>query len=226
MTMDIAHWGQVFFSTDLPVLPQQALARWALPLAWGVLLATAVLALGARWKAPLRWLLALSVLGWSLWPGPVSPAYWLGLAFQSPSLMSVALCLAWLAGRRPAGVAWRVLGGAGVFLGWVLLLDMLAWWPLSLYAWGFSPVALAMMCAGALLCWLIWGATVAGRLASVLLAAVLGVFVLTRLPSGNVWDALLDPWLWLVLQARGALWAWRGLRARITSGRAATATRA
>jgi hypothetical protein len=23
--------------------------------------------------------------------------------------------------------------------------------------------------------------------------------VVLRLPSGNVWDALLDPWLWIVL---------------------------
>jgi hypothetical protein len=26
------------------------------------------------------------------------------------------------------------------------------------------------------------------------------VFVVWRLPSGNVWDAILDPWAWLVLQ--------------------------
>jgi hypothetical protein len=25
------------------------------------------------------------------------------------------------------------------------------------------------------------------------------VFALLRVPTGNVWDALLDPWLWLVL---------------------------
>jgi hypothetical protein len=29
----------------------------------------------------------------------------------------------------------------------------------------------------------------------------LALFVLLRLPTGNVWDALLDPWLWLLLQA-------------------------
>jgi hypothetical protein len=27
------------------------------------------------------------------------------------------------------------------------------------------------------------------------------VFVSLRLPTGNLWDALLDPWLWLLLHA-------------------------
>jgi hypothetical protein len=26
------------------------------------------------------------------------------------------------------------------------------------------------------------------------------LFAATRLPTGNVWDAILDPWLWLLLQ--------------------------
>ena len=30
------------------------------------------------------------------------------------------------------------------------------------------------------------------------LCAALLVFTLTRWPSGNVWDAVLDPWLWLL----------------------------
>jgi len=40
-----------------------------------------------------------------------------------------------------------------------------------------------------------------------LLAAV---FALTRLPSGNLWDALLDPWLWLALHGvlLRQLWLW------------------
>jgi hypothetical protein len=26
------------------------------------------------------------------------------------------------------------------------------------------------------------------------------LFAATRLPTGNLWDAVLDPWLWLALQ--------------------------
>ena len=54
------------------------------------------------------------------------------------------------------------------------------------------------------------------RLTSTLLlaAALLLLFVLTRWPSGNLWDALLDPLLWLGLQFFGL----RGLKRR-RSGR-------
>jgi hypothetical protein len=85
----------------------------------------------------------------------------------------------------------------------VLLLDMLAWWPVSVYAFGFSPVALMLVSGLTLLLWLVSGASRAGQHASLALAAVLTVFALTRLPSGNLWDALLDPWLWLVIQVTG-----------------------
>jgi hypothetical protein len=47
------------------------------------------------------------------------------------------------------------------------------------------------------------------RLPPVLLVGVLLVHVVLRLPTGNVWDALLDPWLWAALQLA---WLPRGLR--------------
>ena len=37
-------------------------------------------------------------------------------------------------------------------------------------------------------------------------------FAASRLPSGNVWDAVLDPWLWLALHAYVARVFWRTLR--------------
>ncbi|OGB43988.1 MAG: hypothetical protein A2461_06615 [Burkholderiales bacterium RIFOXYC2_FULL_59_8] len=82
---------------------------------------------------------------------------------------------------------------------------MLAWWPVSVYAWGFGSGALALACALALLLWVLDGAGLAGQRLTLSFAAVLLVFTLTRLPSGNLWDALLDPWLWLILQASGLL---------------------
>jgi hypothetical protein len=37
---------------------------------------------------------------------------------------------------------------------------------------------------------------------------VVVLFVALRLPTGNVWDAVLDPWLWVwaQYQALGQLW--------------------
>jgi beta-lactamase regulating signal transducer with metallopeptidase domain len=60
----------------------------------------------------------------------------------------------------------------------VLVLLMLAPWALRTRAKGLSWQAL---CA---------------------VVAVL-LFVALRLPSGNVWDAVLDPWLWLALHVFG-----------------------
>jgi hypothetical protein len=132
-----------------------------------------------------------------------------------PSLMSVLLCVAWvmqmcaprvLSAHAAPRFDWPevVLVGAGIMLGWVLLGDMLAWWSTSIYAWGFGTPAFAAACGIAFLMWLAssLGKTEVGGVVG--LVVVLLVFVLTRLPSGNLWDALIDPWLWLVLQFRGA----------------------
>jgi hypothetical protein len=42
----------------------------------------------------------------------------------------------------------------------------------------------------------------------------IALFVLTRLPSGNVWDAVADPLLWLYLHVHLATQGWRYLRGR------------
>jgi hypothetical protein len=94
-------------------------------------------------------------------------------------------------------------------LGWLLLLDTFAVWPVSLYALGSSPAALAVVALVACLPWLLAGPRQSARNASFLLGGVLLLQVLLRLPTGNLWDALLDPWLWIVLQLD---WLQRGLR--------------
>lgn len=211
----------MFFQTLLTApyalwLPDVALARWAMHGTWGLVLGAAALGLGAAFSWRWRWPMALGVVVWALWPGPASPAYWLGLAFQSPSLTGVGLCVVLVVRvlmRHPVTSPasphlvwpWVVLAGAAVLLGWVLLFDMLAWWPVSVYAWGFSPAALMWVGGLVLLLWVTGGKNRAGRSASLCLAAVLTVFVVTRLPSGNLWDALLDPWLWTALQVAGVL---------------------
>ena len=219
--MDLLTFETLLTAPYAAWLPEAALMRWAMHLSWGVVLGVAGLGLGRalRWGWRRQWALALGAILLVFLPGAASPSYWLGLAFQAPSLTALGLCalLIWRSLRRARVAAvsaaipivalttwhWRALAIAAVGLGWVLLLDMLAWWPVSVYAFGFSPVALMLVSGLTLLLWLVSGASRAGRHASLALAAVLTVFALTRLPSGNLWDALLDPWLWLVIQVTG-----------------------
>jgi hypothetical protein len=92
------------------------------------------------------------------------------------------------------GLLWSLLA-----LGYLLLLDTFAVLPLQLYAWGFSPALLLGLLALSLLPWLLRGTALAGQGSQRwLLPAALLLFAATRLPTGNLWDALLDPWLWLV----------------------------
>jgi hypothetical protein len=224
-----------------PALPPLALmvgARhvlWAIALVWLLirLRLGASHLLGARGPRA-AWLGAAGLLAvWTLWPGPASPAYWLGLAFQSPSLVTGALCAwqirSWLVqlplpvsasasgpgpglARRPARQAgWTVLVGLGVLLGWLLLLDTLALiaplLPGSVYAWGFSPAALWLLLAAAAALWLARQTGPAG-----LLLAVATAFAASHLPTGNLWDALLDPWLWAALHLMLARQVIRALR--------------
>ena len=60
-----------------------------------------------------------------------------------------------------------------------------------------KPRSLAAL-ALALLPWIVSGAQGLRQPAVGSLLAALILFLLTRWPSGNLWDAVLDPWLWLV----------------------------
>jgi hypothetical protein len=61
----------------------------------------------------------------------------------------------------------------------------------------------------ALLPWLVLGTSGMAFMVSVAIAsAVAALFMVLHLPSGNAWDAVLDPWLWLALH----VWAWRLVR--------------
>jgi hypothetical protein len=85
-------------------------------------------------------------------------------------------------------------------LGWVLLLDVLAMWPVSVYAWGFGRAALWLVGLVVTVMWLVGPSTARGLRMPSLLIVMLLLFATTRLPTGNVWDALLDPLSWLVMQ--------------------------
>lgn len=228
--MDLSAFLQTLHSPDNALLPGATAVWLALHMGWAIVLGSGAKLLAGRfvprYQSALVWLLLL----WTLLPGAASPAFWLGLAFQSPSATMVFLCLGWLlrqrsrmSGNGPSFTAAdtptlkRLLMPA-VLLGWVLLLDTLALLPVSVYAWGFavSSVAVAMVLAA--LFWLQQGTRT-----SLLPLAVLVFFVLTRMPSGNLWDALLDPLLWLTLQFG---WLFSVLRQRWQAKRLPRATRA
>jgi len=195
-------------STENPLLPVPALARGYLAWGWSLVLA-AGLAWGLRQRAAfVGWRRALPglLLLWGLLPLPVTPSYALGLAFQAPSL-TLTLWSAWVLvmAYRPhpsagcVGAALQRYITAFVTLGLALVLDALALLPgISLYAWGYAPLAVALLAALAGLPWLLRRGTTITALSWVVLALYLAL----RLPSGNVWDALLDPWLVLILLVR------------------------
>jgi hypothetical protein len=227
--MDISTFSNILFSTENPVLPSATVMRLALQGAWAIVLGSGVMLAAGKLSRPYRLGLALCVMLWTLLPGSAAPAYWLGLAFQTPSLMSTVICLAWLLNRvrserppvflmtRSQARAIKILTVLGVVLGWVLLLDTLAWLPVSVYAWGFSSAAFAAVAVVASSLWLTTRSA-----ASVVPLVVLALFVLSRLPTGNVWDALMDPWLWVALQVE---WLINVARRRMAARRSPPATR-
>lgn len=238
--MDLSALLDLLLSTENPVLPQPALMRLALPVMWAIVLGSGALLLAGRLARPYRLGLGLLVVVWALLPGPASPAYWLGLAFQTPSLMTAVIGLGWfwdcerraqgthVKAAEPHGPALKILAAAGIALGWVLLLDTLAWLPVSVYAWGFGSAAVGAVAVFATLLWTVWGTArangpVAGLVGPVLVLCVLTLFVLTRLPTGNLWDALIDPWLWVALQLG---WLFSAARRLIRARRASPAIRA
>jgi hypothetical protein len=152
-------------------------------------------------------------------PGSASPAYWLTLVFQYPSGLLlgcslVSLCARWQG--RPVrftmhpGIA-LALAAAGL----VLYLDAFGVLALGLYYGGFGATAPLLACAAAVVAAV---AVMLGRAVATATATLAGLllFSLLRLPTGNLWDALLDP----------LLWAWAVGSAFVAARQFATARRA
>ena len=176
-------------------------------LAWALVMAALVMgAWPAAWRLPRRALAAI-VAGCAVLaalPGEASSAWHLGLAFQYPSGLLLGLCVAALLRRWRPGAHLR---GAGPLLpmpaaallavvGLVLYLDAFGLISRGWYYAGFGPTAAPL--AALLLAGACTYAIARGRRreqAAALLGAC-ALFSLARLPSGNLWDALLDPLLW------------------------------
>lgn len=180
----------------LPALEWQVLYG---QLAWAVVMAAALAALLPRaWQTRVLagGLLAMSAALVAL-PQDASPAYWLVLAFQWPSGMLVGCCLLRLAAEKPRSRTLPVTLAAPIALaGAVLYLDAMGWLALGLYYAGFGAQGAPIIAMGLAVACLI--AIAHGRMrgqAMVLLGAV-ALYSIARLPTGNLWDALLDPLLW------------------------------
>jgi len=196
-------------SSEAPRLPALVVSAVWLHLGWAVVLACLFAALGRTIGLPrtAQVGLATAIAVWTCVPGSHAPAYWLGLAFQAPSISLVLLCgwdlYRWFAPtsvvRCPASPGPGMLVWAGIVLGWVLLLDTFAVFPVSLYPWGFSPTVPAVALFALLIPWALHKGCDAVECGVPIFVIVVLVFIALRLPSGNAWDALLDPWLWLAL---------------------------
>jgi len=168
-----------------------------------------------------RRIVALLIALLCLLPNEWSPSWWLGLAFQTPSLTLQGLCGLYLyqhlkvkAGTTmpltdsttpPVQSRWPLsLLLVAIIAGWVFALDTFALFDIALYAIGFTPYAVLAALFFACLLQLISARSGHAQhtrhyreLAAIVLIAIV-VHLLVRVPTGNLWDALLDPWLWVI----------------------------
>ena len=190
----------------LPTVPMQSLFHalvWLAISAWCLSSALPLADRRMRW-----WWGSLAGALLLAWP-PVLQN--LGLVFQTPSLMTLCVCVtaAWLdvRGRSTRLFAnpshgqmgrWIWLGCIG--LGWVLCLDNFGLLPWDIYSVGFRPewVWLGWMVSGL---WMVASYLLAldttHRTAATCWMMATALFAFTHAPTGNVWDAWMDPLLWL-----------------------------
>ncbi|KQQ33332.1 hypothetical protein ASF61_09580 [Duganella sp. Leaf126] len=169
-------------------------------LAWALVVAAIMLALLPNVRQQSKLLIVGVTAALMALPGAASPAYWLTLAFQYPSgLMTgfsvLALRARWQGRRARYTMPGRLAVGVAV-VGLVLYLDTFGVLALGLYYGGFNPVAAPLLACAAAIGFALkaWRGQAAGPSAAMLVAVLL--FSLLRLPTGNLWDAMLDPVLW------------------------------
>lgn len=175
-------------------------------LAWAAVIATLLLALldvlPIR-RLPRRALAGLLAAMFVLFmlPGAASPAYWLTLAFHYPSGLLFGCCVLklrqhWDGQRGGGAVMLPPLAAAIAVAGLILYLDAMGLLTQGYYYAGFGPTAAPLVALlGAAGCAVAIARGLARPQAAALLTAIL-LFALLRLPSGNLWDTLLDPLLW------------------------------
>ena len=212
------HWP---WEASASITPSLLALSVGMHLGWALTLGAGAVFLLRTATITTRRIVALLIALLCLLPNEWSPSWWLGLAFQTPSLTLQGLCGLYLyqnlkvqAGTTmpltdsttPAVQArWPLsLLLVAIVAGWVLALDTFALFDIALYAIGFTPYAVLAALFFACLLQLISARSGHAQstrhyreLAAIVLIATL-VHLLLRLPTGNLWDALLDPWLWII----------------------------
>lgn len=186
------------------ILPDQLVVIVYGKFAWGIVLASILTnALDNLNRGDRRLLLVVIMLSMgSMWlPGVASPSHWLGLAFQSPSGLLAGYCGFTLRRRlfdgiEAAGLPTTVAQCLAL-LGAILYADALGFLTVNLYALGFDPIwsplfALSLSVIAVAVLWRRGGATIGW---AVLFAIAL--FQVGRLPTGNLFDVVLDPMIWV-----------------------------
>lgn len=190
-------------------------------LSWGILLAAGVV-LATRRVAPLQGIqrhasvsLAVLAIGLMWLPAAWSPAFWLAGGFQAPSLLTSVLAsmfvLSKLVGTvdlrfRPQWPHSATISATGLALG----LSTFGFTGTDLYALGMKPWLAAGLATGFVAIWWLAGTRSAAWSLAPGLAAI--IYGMTRLPTGNAWDALIDPFLVAFSLVMLLLGAYRSLR--------------
>ena len=219
------------------ITPSLSALSFGMHLGWALALGAGSAFLLRNFNITTRITLALVIVLLCLLPSEWSPSWWLGLAFQTPSLTLQGLCGLYLyqqlflqAGAEvplpdsstpTARTTWPLgLLLVVIITGWVFALDTFAFFDISLYAIGFTPYAVLAALFFACLLQLISARSGHGQptrhyreLAAIVLIAIV-VHLLLRLPTGNMWDALLDPWLWLIAHGLAVYLLLNKLRSR------------
>lgn len=205
---------------DLPALDWQFFYG---RLAWTIVLATVMASLlpaAMRRSRPVIAGLLLATAALMALPHGASPAYWLVLAFQWPSGVLLGCCLLKLNAARHGPLAApsmpTSIAAVIALTGTALYLDAIGILSLGLYYWGFGPHGaplVALVAAASCALAVILGR---GRPHALVALCALALFSLLRLPTGNLWDALLDPLLWgwavVSLSIKCVRWIARKLR--------------
>lgn len=184
-------------------LPELALQIGYGRVGWAIVAAAAIIhatPAARRWTHYRIWAVLLLTSVLVALPGPASFAYWLGLAWQYPSGLLVGCCVASLWTRmRPEHAVYKLPARLAMIIapaGALLYLDAVGVLAQGFYFWGFSQLAAPLFALA------VTGACVVSiarnglRPSALALLIALSLFTLLRLPSGNLWDALLDPLLW------------------------------
>ena len=212
------HWP---WEASASITPSLSALSVGMHLGWALTLGAGSAFLLRTATITTRRIVALLIALLCLLPNEWSPSWWIGLAFQTPSLTLQGLCGLYLYqhlkvqvgttmpltdSTTPAAQArWPLsLLFVAIVAGWVLALDTFALFDIALYAIGFTPYAVLAALFFACLLQLISARSGHAQstrhyreLAAIVLIATL-VHLLLRLPTGNLWDALLDPWLWVI----------------------------